>query len=253
LKINCNKQCWINYILLLFLSYSYSWIHTYYKRINVSPLSYFPYIFSGIQKSLTRLTQPFTHFYVVFLYYWTYSRPEYSWNTARWTLINNQSTNLPPDITCTLALVKDVMTMVSFYRFSPKLYWQLLYDFTELLLKRTLIHMILIYPLRNDLSVCLVTVSLSHYNISRKGPRISEWHINCIPYDTPSLYWKWQRSNERNRETYQEFAVPTSCSQTKRNKGSITRLIYGQNQLERVDAISNLQNGVWMYIVKQMN
>jgi hypothetical protein len=31
---------------------------------------------------------------------------------------------------------------------------------------------------------------------------------------------------------------------TKRYKGSITRLIYGQNQLERVDAISNLQNGV---------
>lgn len=91
LKINCNKQCWINYILLLFLSHSYSWIYMYYKRINVSPLSYFPYIFSGIQKSLTRLTQPFTHFYVVLIYYWTYSRPEYSWNT----LINNQSINLP--------------------------------------------------------------------------------------------------------------------------------------------------------------
>ena len=106
-------------------------------------------------------------------------RPEYSWITARWTLINNQSINLPPDITCTLALVKDGIPMVSFYRFSPKLYWQLLYDFAELLLRRTLIHMILIYPLRNDPSVCLITVSLSHYNISRKGPRNSEWHINC--------------------------------------------------------------------------
>ena len=164
---------------MLFLSHSYSWIYMYYKRINGSPLSYFPYIFSGIQKSLTRLTQPFTHFYVVLKYYWTYSRPEYSWNTTRWTLINNQSINVPPDITCTLALVKDGMSMVRLNRFSPKLYWQLLYDFTELLLKRMLIHMILIYPLRNDPSVCLVNVSLSHYNISRKGPRISEWHINC--------------------------------------------------------------------------
>jgi high-affinity Fe2+/Pb2+ permease len=29
------------------------------------------------------------------------------------------------------------------------------------------------------------------------------------------LYWKWQRSNERNRETYQEYSVPTTCNQTK--------------------------------------
>jgi hypothetical protein len=178
LKINCNKQCWINYILLLFLSHNYSWIYMYYKRINVSPLSYFPYIFSGIQKSLTRLTEPFSHFSVVLTYNWTYSRPEYSWNTARWALINNQSINLPPDITSTLALVKDGMPMVSFYWFSLKLYWQLLCDFTELVQQRTLIHMILIYPLRNDPSVCLITVSLSHYIILRKGPRISEWHIS---------------------------------------------------------------------------
>ena len=89
MKINCNKQCWINYILLLFLSHNYSWIYMYYKRINVSPLSYFPYIFSGIQKSLTRLIQPFTHSYVVLIYYWTYSRPKHSWNTARWMLINS--------------------------------------------------------------------------------------------------------------------------------------------------------------------
>jgi hypothetical protein len=67
------------------------------------------------------------------------------------------------------------------------------------------------------------------------------------------MYWKWQRSNERNRETYQELSVPTSCNQTKRYKGSITRLINGQNQLERIDAISNLQKGVWMYIDEQMN
>ena len=135
MKINCNKQSWINYIFLLFLSHSYSWIYMYYTIINVSPLSYFPYIFSGIQKSLTRLTQPFTHFYVVLIYYWTYSRPEYTWNTARWTLINNQSINLPADITCTLALVKDGMPMLNFTGFHqnytdsyctilPNCYWK---------------------------------------------------------------------------------------------------------------------------------
>jgi hypothetical protein len=45
-------------------------------------------------------------------------------------------------------------------------------------------------------------------------------------------------------EIYQEFSVPTTCNQTKRYKGSITRLIHGQNQLERIDAISNLQKGI---------
>ena len=67
-----------------------------------------------------------------------------------------------------------------------------------------LIHMILIYSLRNDPSVCLVTVSLSHYNISYlilpgrllpsfkdnlfrvlgsggSPPPIQEWHIPNPP------------------------------------------------------------------------
>ena len=30
-------------------------------------------------------------FYIVCIYYWTCSRPEYSWNTVRWPLSNNQS------------------------------------------------------------------------------------------------------------------------------------------------------------------
>jgi hypothetical protein len=59
-----------------------------------------------------------------------------------------------------------------------------------------------------------------------------------------------QRQPNHNTTTY---SVPTTCNQTKRYKGSITRLINGQNQLERIDAISNLQKGVWMYIDEQMN
>jgi hypothetical protein len=35
---------------------------------------------------LTRLIHPFPHFYVVFIYHWICSRPEYSWNTVHWTL-----------------------------------------------------------------------------------------------------------------------------------------------------------------------
>ena len=31
------------------------------------------------------------HFYIVFILYWNCSGPEYSWNTACWTLINNLS------------------------------------------------------------------------------------------------------------------------------------------------------------------
>jgi hypothetical protein len=50
-------------------------------------------LFSDSQKSLIQLTHPFSHFYVVLIYYWTWSLPEYSWNTARWTLNNNQSIN----------------------------------------------------------------------------------------------------------------------------------------------------------------
>ena len=33
----------------------------------------------------------FTHFYIGSIYYWTCSRPEYSWNTAHLTLCNDQS------------------------------------------------------------------------------------------------------------------------------------------------------------------
>jgi hypothetical protein len=42
-------------------------------------------------KLLTRLIHPFTHFYIVFIYYLTCSRPEYCWNTACFMLSNNQS------------------------------------------------------------------------------------------------------------------------------------------------------------------
>jgi hypothetical protein len=48
--------------------------------------------FSDSQK-LTRMTHPFPHFYIVFIYYWACSRPGYSWKTDRWTLIHNQSIN----------------------------------------------------------------------------------------------------------------------------------------------------------------
>jgi hypothetical protein len=42
-------------------------------------------------KSLTWLNHPFRHLCIVFIFQWTCSRPEYSWNTARWMLSSNQS------------------------------------------------------------------------------------------------------------------------------------------------------------------
>ena len=49
-------------------------------------------LFSGTQKSLTRLTPTFPDFFgIVFVYYWTCFRPVYNCNTARWKLSNNQS------------------------------------------------------------------------------------------------------------------------------------------------------------------
>jgi hypothetical protein len=51
------------------------------------------YLFSGSQKSLTRLTLPFPQIYIIIIYYWTCFRDEYSWNTGNWALNNNQSIN----------------------------------------------------------------------------------------------------------------------------------------------------------------
>ena len=67
------------------------WVHcSCYKRLNV--LSYSTlHTCSVVVKSLTRFPHPFSHFYIVFLYYWTCSRPEYNWKTARWTISSNQS------------------------------------------------------------------------------------------------------------------------------------------------------------------
>ena len=61
------------------------------KNSFFSSLPSFPYFYSGSQKSLTH---PFPHFYVFFfIYYWTCSRPEYSWNTVHWMIGNKQSIN----------------------------------------------------------------------------------------------------------------------------------------------------------------
>ena len=61
--------------------------------LNLSSLPNSPYFFSDSQKSLIRVTHPFPHFCIVIKYYWACYCPEYSWNTARWTLSNNQSIN----------------------------------------------------------------------------------------------------------------------------------------------------------------
>ena len=53
------------------------------KWLILSSLPNSPCVFSSSQKSLTRLTHPFTHFYIVYIYHCTCSRPEYSRNTAR--------------------------------------------------------------------------------------------------------------------------------------------------------------------------
>ena len=50
-------------------------------------------LYSGSQKSLIQLTHPFTHYFIVFIYYWTCSGSEYICNTVWWMLSNNQSIN----------------------------------------------------------------------------------------------------------------------------------------------------------------
>jgi hypothetical protein len=52
-----------------------------------------PYFFSGSQRLLTRLTHPFPHFYIPFIYMYccTYSHPAYNWNIADWTFSKHQS------------------------------------------------------------------------------------------------------------------------------------------------------------------
>jgi hypothetical protein len=50
-------------------------------------------LFSGSQRLLTRLTHPFPHFYMPFIYMYccTYSHPAYNWNIADWTFSKHQS------------------------------------------------------------------------------------------------------------------------------------------------------------------
>jgi len=47
-------------------------------RLNFSFLPNSPYFFSGSQKSLTWLANPFPHFYIDFIYCLACSHPEYS-------------------------------------------------------------------------------------------------------------------------------------------------------------------------------
>jgi hypothetical protein len=66
---------------------------------DTTSLSNSPCFFSDSQKSSTRMIHPFprmihpfSHFYIVFIRYWTCSRPsEYSWNIAPSMLSNSQS------------------------------------------------------------------------------------------------------------------------------------------------------------------
>ena len=74
-------------------------IYIFQKRIGaLQPLKktkFFIPTFSVSLKSFTRLSHPFSHFYIGSIYYWTCSYPKYSWNTVRWTLINNPSIKHP--------------------------------------------------------------------------------------------------------------------------------------------------------------
>lgn len=67
----------------------------HYQWLTCSSLPNSPYFVSSSQKPLTRLTHLFPGFYIAPIYYWTWYRPEYSWNTAIWTLKSmiNQSIN----------------------------------------------------------------------------------------------------------------------------------------------------------------
>jgi hypothetical protein len=87
------------------ISLGLNWTHCTgpgWSQLNtatLTPVSVFQqFIFPSVEPekyscSLTRLIYPFPQFYIVFVYYWTCSRPEYSWNTACWTFSNNQSIN----------------------------------------------------------------------------------------------------------------------------------------------------------------
>jgi hypothetical protein len=79
----------------------YKWQHFYF-------LSNSPYFFNISQKSLLPgLAHLFPDFYIGFIYYWTCTPPEYSWNTASWILNNRGSlkTRYPPWCTAMLPLL----------------------------------------------------------------------------------------------------------------------------------------------------
>ena len=79
--------CKLVYCLrILYLASPFCW-----KWRNCSPLRKYSYLFSSSDSStsLTRLTQPFSHLFIVCIY-WSYPRSEYSCNTASWTLNNNK-------------------------------------------------------------------------------------------------------------------------------------------------------------------
>jgi hypothetical protein len=63
------------------------------QKTKCSSLQNSPYFFSGSQMFLTQLTHPFPLSYIVFIYKWTCSCPDYSLITARWTLSSNQLIN----------------------------------------------------------------------------------------------------------------------------------------------------------------
>ena len=62
-----------------------------HKWRTFSSLPNSPYFISGSQKSWTRLTHPFSCFYIILIYHWACSHLKYGRNTARWTLSSNQS------------------------------------------------------------------------------------------------------------------------------------------------------------------
>ena len=58
--------------------------------MTFSPYQNSPYLFSGLRRLLSRLIDPFRHFYIIFAWYWNCSRSEYSRETTCWTLSNNK-------------------------------------------------------------------------------------------------------------------------------------------------------------------
>ena len=71
---------------------------TLLERLQSHKAGVFPHLYSYCNLNLHwsgwPISHSLAHFYIVFIYYWTYSCPTYSWNTNRWTLSNNQSINL---------------------------------------------------------------------------------------------------------------------------------------------------------------